>query len=75
MSSNPKEERTTTEELPKAAPFPGDLRDYFAAAALTGLLAGSATFAKQGVPVDRNEDTVSQFAYTTADAMMKAREK
>lgn len=43
-----------------------DLRDYFAAKALTGLL----TEAR----VDYKDDAIAELAYSLADAMLKARE-
>lgn len=44
-----------------------DLRDYFAAKALTGLLTEA--------NMDYKDDAVAELAYDLADAMMKAREK
>lgn len=44
-----------------------DLRDYFAAKALTGLLTEA--------NMDYKDDAVAKLAYSLADAMMKAREK
>lgn len=43
-----------------------DLRDYFAAKALTGLLTEAS--------VDYKDDAIAELAYNLADAMMKARE-
>ena len=43
-----------------------DLRDYFAAKALTGLLTEAS--------VDYKDDAITELAYNLADAMMKARE-
>ena len=48
-----------------------DLRDYFAAAALQGLIAGCYAGNNSGFTVDGNVFA----AYEYADAMMKAREK
>lgn len=42
-----------------------DLRDYFAAKALTGLLTEA--------NMDYKDDAVAKLAYSLADAMMKAR--
>ena len=42
-----------------------DLRDYFAAKALTGLLTEAS--------VDFKDDAIAELAYSLADAMMKAR--
>jgi hypothetical protein len=43
-----------------------DLRDYFAAKALTGLLTEASS--------DYKDDAIAELAYSLADAMMKARE-
>ena len=45
------------------------LRDYFAAKALSGVLATDAYWAAQGDKCD----TVARWAYNLADAMLKAR--
>lgn len=42
-----------------------DLRDYFAAKALTGLLTEAS--------MDYQDDAIAELAYSLADAMMKAR--
>ncbi len=48
-----------------------DLRDQFAAAAITGILAG-----KWGqMPHTKAEDAFAEFAYIIADAMLRAKEK
>jgi len=48
-----------------------DLRDQFAKAAITGILAG-----KWGqMPQYKPEEAFADFAYNMADAMMKRREK
>lgn len=44
-----------------------DLRDYFAAKALTGLLTEAS--------VDYKDDAIAELAYSLADAMMKARKQ
>ena len=43
-----------------------DLRDYFAAKALTGLLTEAS--------MDYKDDAIAELAYSLANAMMKARE-
>lgn len=51
------------------------LRDYFAAAALTGLCANSFSDG-QNMPLSKaNEDQMATLAYRQADAMLKAREQ
>jgi hypothetical protein len=50
-----------------SAAYGMELRDYFAAAALQGILADS--------NVDGNAATLSKIAYKFADAMLKEREK
>ena len=49
-----------------------DLRDYFAAKALCGLIASPRALLN-GRPEATNED-YAQFAYACADAMLKARQ-
>jgi hypothetical protein len=44
-----------------------DLRDYFAAKALTGLLTEA--------NMDYKDDAIAELSYSLADAMMKAREQ
>lgn len=54
------------------------LRDYFAAAALTGSFSSPAATAFGAAAEDHNqnvEDFMSEMAYEFADAMLKAREK
>lgn len=53
------------------------LRDYFAAAALTGFFANSSTWMPGKVPDDPQSvaDASAMFAYMTADAMLAARQK
>ena len=53
------------------------LRDYFAAQALGGLLAGSAAMhvTIDGSWVDGREKTLATFSYSLADAMLVARKK
>ena len=46
------------------------LRDYFAAKAMQGILAGTHPIVKQAEPLP----TVARVAYAQADAMLKARE-
>lgn len=46
------------------------LRDYFAAKALQGLIAQS-----MGTALGSNSKLAAEYAYATADAMLKAREK
>jgi hypothetical protein len=50
-----------------SAAYGMELRDYFAAAALQGILADS--------NVDGNAATLAKIAYKFADAMLKEREK
>ena len=49
-----------------------ELRDYFAAAAMEGLLASQGTSGGEWTTDDK---TVAKAAYTQADAMMKQRKK
>ena len=48
--------------------FPGSLRDYFATAAMQGLLASDATLRS-------TFDEISSSAYAQADSMLQEREK
>lgn len=67
------EVNTTTQSNEKAAPavqIPvADLRDYFAAKALQGLLAQS-----KGTAYSSDADVGAAYAYGMADAMLRARE-
>ena len=68
----PKEEPTTTPERQAGIPYPGDLRDYFAAKAMQGLLI------TEGREVGHLRDSfegVSIRAFKMADGMLKAREQ
>jgi hypothetical protein len=49
-----------------------DLRDYFAAKAMQGMLSNQPTYSRE-ITIDG--DTLAQSAYQIADAMMKAREQ
>ena len=58
-------------EFAEAEAYEENLRDRFAAAAITGILAG-----KWGqMPHTKAEDAFANFAYIIADAMLIAREK
>ena len=48
-----------------------ELRDYFAAKAMQAVLINSD---KQSTRIDQVDEWVGNYAYTVADAMMKARE-
>ena len=50
-----------------------DLRDYFAAKAMQGMIANYGI--KRGKGADENDALGAERAYKIADAMMKAREK
>jgi hypothetical protein len=53
-----------------------DLRDYFAAQALTGAQIWDAVLnGRNSVLAANGVDTLAEVAYAVADAMMKAREK
>jgi hypothetical protein len=53
-----------------------DLRDYFAAQALTGIQMWDATLnGTNSVLAKNGVDELAKIAYAVADAMMKAREK
>lgn len=45
------------------------MRDYFAAAAMTGMLSAAAV-----IKQNTSDETIASCAYSMADAMMKARE-
>ena len=49
-----------------------DLRDYFAAKAMQGMLSNQPTYSRE-ITIDG--DTLAQSSYQIADAMMKAREQ
>jgi hypothetical protein len=63
------------EELMQRVPT---LRDYFAAAALTGMLSDETTVAESvsmaALKNSKREVVIAHWAYTQADAMLKARE-
>lgn len=65
--SNPKAFPTVfMDYIPKPEHQGMDLRDYFAAKALTGLLTEAS--------MDYKDDAIAELAYSLANAMMKARE-
>lgn len=47
-----------------------DLRDYFAAKAMQGLISGTSLWSH-----DEDDSGIAEFAYHIADAMLKEREK
>lgn len=51
------------------------LRDYFAAKALQGLLAGNPETTNKLIVATKGSGSVSELAYVVADAMLKAREQ
>lgn len=50
------------------------IRDYFAAKAMQGLLAGNPSTTSQLIEATKGSGSVSELAYVLADAMLKARE-
>jgi len=50
-----------------------DLRDYFAAKALQGILSSPAEFTCEGKKIGYAESKVAKLAYVFADAMIEAR--
>jgi len=51
------------------------LRDYFAAKAMSGILAGPTNFILRGKHITYGESEVAELAYCYADAMLQWREK
>ena len=51
------------------------LRDYFAAKAMQGLLAGDPETTNKLIAATKGSGSVSELAYVVADAMLKAREQ
>ena len=65
---------TEQKEKQMAIQLPVDLRDYFAAKAMQGLLANGWCAEQREIAPNMGEREIALDAYRLADAMMKARE-